>query len=91
MNICILDGDQHISHKSRYTLNRRNKVQKNKRPHVNIKKSSKNNYERVESSGQIKGTLTSMFDIMKRKLSPEKEADTVNDNQKNQCSEINES
>ena len=62
------------------TLNRRNKVQKNKRAHVNIKKSSKNNY--VESSGKIKGTITSMFDIMKRKLSPEKEPDTVNDNQK---------
>ena len=73
------------------TLNRRNKVQKNKRAHVNIKKSSKNNCERVESSGQIKGTITSMFDIMKRKLSPEKEADTVNDNQKIQHSKINES
>ena len=73
------------------TLNRRNKVQKNKRAHVNIKKSSKNNYERVESSGQIKGTITSMFDIMKRKLSPEKEADIVNDNKKIQRSEINES
>ena len=46
-------------------------------------KSCKNKYERVESPGQIKITITSMFDIMKRKLSPEKEADTVNDNLKN--------
>ena len=73
------------------TLNIRNEVQKSKRAHVNIKKRSKNNYERVESSGQIKGTITSMFDILKIKLSPEKEADTVNDNQKIQRSEINES
>ena len=56
------------------TVNRRNEVQKKKRAHVNIKKSCKNNYKRVESPGKIKGTITSMFDIMKRKLSPEKEA-----------------
>ena len=41
-------------------------------------KSCKNKYEPVESPGQIKITITSMFDIMKIKLSPEKEADTLN-------------